>query len=311
MQAKKAPHPFFFFSLLLLLPDTALAKDIQYTSTPIQISGGLSQFTPASQLCAIAGQSSDNTATFFALWDQQNLYIAADVKDSALYCNALPADSGVAWSNDGVELNFDIKNKKTLSPGDQDFRQWILPINWNNNAYDAYGSGATGDTSFSGTATVNVTLQGTLNDSGSATGYALIVSIPWSDLGITPQNELTMGADVAVNDRDSLTGEATFMDWANLTTFAQPDKWNSIKLVGGPATPADGSTTPNDTGPTSDWYIPPVGDSSSSTDGVWVRPKDDFSCDCAVGSAHPPGVNGLLLLLALLAPGWLRRRRRV
>jgi MYXO-CTERM domain-containing protein len=296
----------------LLVPgaSSALTKDIQYTKTPVQPSGGISQFKPASQICALAGQSSNNTATFFMLWDQQNLYIGADVKDTALFCNALPADSGVAWSNDGVELNFDIKNKKSLSPGDQDFRQWILPINWNNNAYDAYGSGSTGDTSFSGTAKVNVQLEGTLNDSGGDTGFKVVVAIPWSDLGITPKNDLIMGLDLAVNDRDGLTGDTTFMDWANLQTYAQPDKWNSIKLVGGPATPppSDGTPTPKDTGPTTDWYVPPAGDQPMNTgDPVWTRPKDDFSCDCAVGS--PPAGGKPQLLLVLLALLWFYRRR--
>jgi len=292
--------------LLSTTSSFAETKDVQYTSAPIQTSGDISQFTPASKLFDLSGQSSNNTATYYAMWDRQNLYFGVDVKDTSLYCNAMGADSQVAWANDSVELNFDLKNKKTLSPGDQDFRQWIFPTNYNNNTYDAYGTGDTADTSFTGTATVGFKLSGTLNDATADTGYTAIIAIPWADLALTAANNLSFGFDGAVNDRDDLTGEPTWADWAKLSVFAQPDKWNALRLTGGPNTPnPDGSVAPTDSYvPTADWFI---GNPDSGTPPVNNRPSDDFSCDCGVG--HQPG-HPLQPVLGCIVLGLLLCRRK-
>ena len=289
----------------LLVPTRSWAetKDLQYTSTPIQTSGAMSQFPASAKLFDLSGQSSDNTSSFYGMWDQQNIYFGVDVKDTSLYCNALTADSNIAWANDGVELNFDLKNKKVLSPGDKDFRQWIFPINYNNNTYDAYGSGDTADTSFTGSASVSVKLSGTLNDASADTGYTMIISIPWTDL-LTAANNVSFGFDAAVNDRDDLTGSPTWADWANLQKFAQPDKWNALKLTGGPNVPQqDGGVIPGD------GYVPSDMFASYNDSGQTPptpRPKDDYSCDCAV--ARQPD-RPMHLVLGLIVLACLLRRR--
>lgn len=294
--------------VVVALPTSSRAetKDLQFTSTPIQTSGAMSQFPASSKLFDLSGQSSNNTAAFYGLWDQQNLYFGVDVQDTALYCNSLSADSNIAWSNDSVELNFDLKNKKVLSPGDKDFRQWIFPINYNNNEYDGYGTGDTSDATFDGNAVVGVKLNGTLNDATADTGYTVIISIPWSDLALTAGNNVSFGFDGAVNDRDDLTGTTTWADWASLQTFAQPDKWNALRLTGGPNLPQDGSVPQLDGyTPTSDLF-PSTWDSGTP---VKPRPADKMSCDCRVtGTPAPLGawqaVLGLVVLLGLA-----RRRR--
>jgi MYXO-CTERM domain-containing protein len=287
--------------LLLEGPARGETKDVPYTKTPVQLSGALGQFPAAAKLFVLSPSTngpSDNTSTFYAAWDDQYLYFGVEVADAALYCTAEPRDSSTMWSNDGVELNFDTKNKKALAPGDPDFRQWILPINWQSNPYDAHGSGATGDAaSFTSNVEVAVTLQGTLNDANPDTGYALILRIPWSDLGLTPADGLSFGFDGAVNDIDQSGGTFTYQDWATLNPFAQPDRWGSLALTG------KGGGPQRDSGAADAWV--PVSDGTTSSDAKGRRPSSS-SCDCAVGTdatTSPAALLGLALLLA-----WRRLR---
>ena len=288
---------------LLDRPARGETKDVPYTKTPIQLSGALTQFPPAAKLFVLSPSTngpSDNTSTFHGAWDDQFLYLGVEVGDTALYCTAEPRDSQTMWSNDGVELNFDTKNKKALSPGDPDLRQWILPINWQSNPYDAYGSGATSDaTSFTSNVEVAVTLQGTLNDANADTGYTVILRIPWSDLALTPADGLSFGFDAAVNDIDEVGGTFKFQDWATLNPFAQPDKWSSLALTG-----KGGGPPPRDSGASDAWV--PGFDGTRRDAKSGGRPAPGGSCDCAVGTDGRDSAVGLLGLALLLA--WRRWR---
>jgi hypothetical protein len=291
---------------LLLLRSAQAApgpQSVQYTTTPILVGGALSQFSASSKLFVLQPKingPSDNTATFYGRWDDQHLYLGVQVSDTALYCGNEPIDSSNMWDNDGVELNFDTKNKKALAAGDKDFRQWILPINWQSNPYDAYGSGATGDTSFTSTITAAFTLDGTLNDTTADVGYSAIIRIAWSDLGLTPQNGVAFGFDAAINDIDVPLGQFLFEDWAVLNPFAQPDKWGQLTLTGKGAPPKlDAGTTKTDSGT--------VGDSSwpINSEGPVKRPTN--GCDCAVGASPGGSLAVLGVVLVLCA---FRRRGR-
>jgi MYXO-CTERM domain-containing protein len=285
-------------------------QSVQYTPTAVQVGGDLSQFPAASTLFVLQPKvngPSDNTSTFYGLWDDQHLYLGVRVSDTALYCGSEPPDSQNMWDNDGVELNFDTKNKKALAAGDKDFRQWILPINWQGNPYDAYGSGATGDTSFASQIAAAFTLDGTLNDTMPDKGYSVIIRIPWSDLDLAPANGLAFGFDAAINDIDEPLGSFLYQDWAVLSPFAQPDKWGQLTLTGkGTPPPLDVGTPKADAGtqPRADGV---VGDRSwaINAEGPGKRPAAN-GCDCSVGAAP---ATGWLVVLGLGAPLGLRRWR--
>lgn len=51
--------------------------------------------------------TTNNTATFGVLWDNNNLYIGVKVLDASLY-----NDSPDAWENDAVEIYIDANNNK-------------------------------------------------------------------------------------------------------------------------------------------------------------------------------------------------------
>lgn len=60
-------------------------------------------------------------------------------------------------------------------------------------------------------------------------GYRVILAVPWSGIGVTPSAGLVLGADVALNDLDGT--QLASGDWAGVTPFAQPIRWNGVQLA--------------------------------------------------------------------------------
>ena len=121
----------------------------------------------------------NNTVTFGALWDNNNLYIAAKVLDATLN-----NDSPDSWNNDGIELFIDANNNKGATYDGND-NQFIK--GWNSS------------TIFSKVA-VNGVQHAWAAISG---GYTIELSIPWSQLGITPAAGKQIGFDKANDDDDN------------------------------------------------------------------------------------------------------------
>jgi MYXO-CTERM domain-containing protein len=275
--------------------------DLPYVSTAPDITAGepwyqgheLFTFTAAYVL-------GDNSVAVSGVWHESALFLSAAVSDQDLYATAsLPRDSALTWENDTIELLFDpgLKGGATIATGDPAFRQYIFTIAAT--LFDANGCCSAADTSWNGTATFTVTLDGTLN--GAGTGYRLEMRIPWADLGLTPETGLELGLDVANDDRDDF-GQASPVieaDWAGLVdSFAQPNQWGRLRLTGGPA--HDGGA--DDGGP---------GDAGGSDGGGIVGPTGPGyatpSEGCGCHAAAPGGAAGLGLLALLLGLG--RRRR--
>lgn len=121
----------------------------------------------------------NNTATFGVLWDNNNLYIGAKILDSTLN-----NDSPDAWNNDALEVFIDANNNKL-------------------NTYDGYDNqfikGWNTGTLFSKTAITGAQHAWAAIDGG----YTVEISIPWSQLGITPAVGTQIGLDVANDDDDN------------------------------------------------------------------------------------------------------------
>ena len=124
----------------------------------------------------------NNTVTFGALWDNNNLYIAVKVLD-----NTLNNDSPDPWNNDGIEVFIDANNNKLATYDGYD-NQFIK--GWNSS------------TLFSKVA-VNGVQHAWAAING---GYTVEISIPWSQLGITPTAGRQIGFDIA-NDDDDNSGD--------------------------------------------------------------------------------------------------------
>ena len=121
----------------------------------------------------------NNNVTFGALWDNNNLYIAAKVLD-----NSLSNDSPDPWNNDAIEIFIDANNNKGTTYDNFD-NQFIKA--WNNGSlFSKVG--------------VNGVQHAWAAISG---GYAIELSIPWSQLGITPTAGKQIGFDIANDDDDN------------------------------------------------------------------------------------------------------------
>jgi len=123
--------------------------------------------------------TANNNITFGALWDNNNLYIAAKVLD-----NMLNNDSPDPWNNDAIEIFIDANNNK-LSTYDGFDNQFIKA--WNNSSL------------FSKTAVTGVQHAW----AAITGGYTIELSIPWSQLGITPTAGIQIGFDIANDDDDN------------------------------------------------------------------------------------------------------------
>lgn len=161
--------------------------------------------------------TSNNTVTYGVLWDNNNLYVGMKVLD-----NSLKNDSGAnVWDDDSVEVYVDPTNAggATYTPND---RQFIK--GWNNSTI--FGTNTTG------------VQHAWAAISG---GYTIEIAIPWSNLGVTPSTNMTIGLDVGNNDDDNGgTRDAQVMWAGTFSNYVDPSGWGKATLTGSPASAKTG-----------------------------------------------------------------------
>ncbi|MVT40406.1 T9SS type A sorting domain-containing protein [Chitinophaga oryziterrae] len=152
-----------------------------YPAGTITVDGNLneSSWNLSRSIAKTTTGSPNNTATFGVLWDNTNLYVGVKVLDASLY-----SDSPDSWDNDAVEVFIDANNNK-LSSFDGKDNQFIK----------AYNS----STLFSKVAVTGVQHA----YAAISGGYTVEISIPWSQLGLTPAAGLTFGFDAGYDDDDN------------------------------------------------------------------------------------------------------------
>jgi PQQ-dependent dehydrogenase (s-GDH family) len=149
--------------------------------------------------------SPNNTTKFGVLWDSLYLYVAVSVTDANKY-----NESTNVWDDDAVEIYIDADNNGGTSYGTND-RQYIKE--WNSSTlWERTGQ------------TANV-LHAWAN---TATGYAIEMRIPWSNLGITnPALGFTIGFDVANDDDDNGGTRESQLMWSG-----DGDNWRYPRYFG-------------------------------------------------------------------------------
>ncbi|MFT3681093.1 MAG: carbohydrate-binding protein [Ferruginibacter sp.] len=125
--------------------------------------------------------TTNNTATFGVMWDNNNLYVAMKVIDANLYSES-PANM---WEDDAVEVYFDANFNRSTTYDGKD-----------NQIIKGYNK----STVFTKSAITG--LQHAW--APVAGGYTVEMAIPWSQLGITaPAAGTNIGFDVAYDDDDN------------------------------------------------------------------------------------------------------------
>lgn len=151
------------------------------------------------------------------MWDEEALYISANVLDSKLYTQYSNDDENL-WEDDSVEIMFDTQNDKGVHMDNNDYK---FIINLNNARLDARNFDSSWDTQFESRVVVNGTIN---NNNDSDVGYKIEVKIPWWD-DFNLQN--TWGMNIKLNDR--IENDNTGTQWSTRGENVNvPNGWNEV-----------------------------------------------------------------------------------
>ena len=185
-------------------------------------------------------------------WDTDNLYVIFDIKDKNLCINERGENSPRLYFNDGVEIYIDTKNDSKSKMDKNDY-QFLLSISNEKTIFkgDKYLI-KEGYTVPKDNENTNIIIHAKANHVGTInkvkdidTGYVVEVAIPWTTIGIIPQENMYIKLDLCVNDVDTFTNISVMPDtihpkslnYINLkgkTEFGYPDDWTTFQLIGKP-----------------------------------------------------------------------------
>jgi hypothetical protein len=169
----------------------------------------------------VAGASAEGfDATFHAAWDDDNLYIFANVSDPTPMNNNHKGEN--IWSGDGVEIfvGYDhIDEGGALKYSD---RQVLL------RAAEPFDEGASHISGGLVTKPVQLMVRPFVN----GLGYSLEAAIPFADLGFTPREGQTILFDIAIDDSSDGVHRSRQSVW-NGTALNSRDRtpWGLLKLI--------------------------------------------------------------------------------
>ena len=149
------------------------------------------------------------------LWDDEYLYVLADVKDPVL--NKAASD---AWEQDSVEIFVDENNNKT-STYEADDKQYRI--------------GYENTHSFNGTKCVEENIKSEVVVTED--GYKIEAALKWTD--IAPAEGAKVGLDIQVNDADNSGKRVGTLNWADKTGngWSSTEVFGTILLAAGEETP--------------------------------------------------------------------------
>ncbi len=207
--------PKFYLNLitvLLILCEFSFAESVtaKKALSPVAVDGTLEEsiWAITNQISLVSSGSTDNTAYFGVLWDENYLYVGVKVKDANLV-----NDGRVAWHNDGVEICINGNNNKG-SGFDLHDRQFIKTYNsyWIQEK-EGYNK--------------DVKQGWALTDDG----YSMEFAIPWNNFSVTPAAGNKIGFDMAVNDDDNGGYCDGQLLWSgNSNYYKDPSLWGELLL---------------------------------------------------------------------------------
>lgn len=152
------------------------------------------------------------TADAKVLWDDENLYVYATVKDPVLN-----KDSGDAYQQDSLEVFIDENNAKTESYDDDD-KQYR--INYEN------------EHSFNGKKCLEENVRSVAKETGD--GYVIEAAFKWTD--IKPKKGDRIGLELQINDADDSGARIGTLSWNDETGmgWSKPSVYGTIELAAEP-----------------------------------------------------------------------------
>ena len=149
------------------------------------------------------------TADARVLWDDENLYVYATVKDPVLN-----KDGGDAYQQDSLEVFIDENNAKTESYDDDD-KQYR--INYEN------------EHSFNGKKCLEENVRSVAKETGD--GYVIEAAFKWTD--IKPKEGDRIGLELQINDADASGARIGTLSWNDETGmgWSKPSVYGTIELA--------------------------------------------------------------------------------
>jgi hypothetical protein len=156
----------------------------------------------------------DCSASFRALWDQDNLYVLVEVTDDDLV-----NDSDEFYQDDAVEIFIDADNAKADSYGQNDYQ---YHFGWDRSAP------AMGEARHAKVAGVEYAFATT------DAGYRAEIKLPWSTLGTQPKVGAAIGLEVHVNDDDNGGDRDSKLMWMGDqdNAWERPASFGTAELLG-------------------------------------------------------------------------------
>lgn len=252
-------------SVTVTMDESYTLVKVKQTQDPIAVDGSLSEtvWTMMKPVSKTISGTPNNTVEYGVLWDSTYLYVGVKVLDENLY-----NDSSDVYADDSVEIYIDGNYNKGTTYDTFD-RQFIK--GWNDNdLFEKSGNTA-----------------GVLQAWSSITGgYTVEMAIPWSDYGITPAADVTIGFDVMNNDDDNGGGRESQLAWSGTgTNWTDTSAFGDLILmaeIAGEDTEAPSApsslASPSKTNTTVDltW--------TASTDNVGVTEYDIYNGSTLVGN---------------------------
>lgn len=169
---------------------------------------------------------SDCSAVFGVGWDSGNLYLAVRVTDDK-YVQTASGDN--LWKGDEIEIQIDVDlpiDFYTASLSSDDHQIGLSAGNFGSLAPQAYRWYPLSKAGTQSTATVAGKL--------TATGYELESKIPWTVLGVTPQEGARYGFALSVSDNDQAGSavQQSMVSSVGTRKLLNPTTWGTLALGG-------------------------------------------------------------------------------
>ena len=154
---------------------------------------------------------------FKVAWDTRNLYVLVNVSDATPMCN--DKEPASYWNGDCVELF--IGTEKVEEGGALRFSDRHILI-----------SAAAANRTYVIHASSQPTLETAVVRSVDNSGYTVEVAVPWTLLGITPNENSVVLFDLAIDNGDTSKGRTTQIMWnGSARNSSDRGAWGRLKLM--------------------------------------------------------------------------------
>lgn len=211
------------------------AIEAQRASSATRIDGDLSDWADSaaygSTFIVFNDEGWDRTDDVIAYWrlgwDDENLYVAAQVEDDT---HVQTQQGNTIFMGDGLSIQIDTQRDSDLGPSlsPDDYQINLSPGDFDRNPPAAYAFRGNESGTLVDMASQNIRLSALETEEG----YTLEAAIPWSDLGVAPATGMRLGIALNVNDNDTPGTAVQEVMKSHIPTrrFSDPTSWGLIVL---------------------------------------------------------------------------------